>query len=89
MPFEINRVDRIIASRYWNVNGIGIAIVAVRGHNNDVAAYIGASVEGAYKIEAAEAWAVDCGSKLSRADALSLLPTLAGAMSDLRLHYRD
>ena len=81
--------DRIFKSKYWNTNGIGIAIVAVTGHNNDVAAYIGASEGGAHHMEAAFDWAAQFGAKLYREEAFQMLPTLEADLSEAGLHYRD
>lgn len=82
-------IDRILQSKYWNTNGIGIAVVAIQGGNNDVAAYIGASSEGAVRQEAAEEWAMRFGAKLYLEEALGMLPNLEAAMTELKLHYRD
>lgn len=81
--------DRILQRKYWNTNGIGIAVVAVLGSNNDIAAYIGASEEGAHHHEAAEEWAMRFGAKLYREEALGMLPNLEAAMTELELHYRS
>ena len=81
-------MNRIIQSRYWNTNGIGIAIVAVRGHADDIAAYIGASIPGAQRQEIAEEDAASTGAKLTHAEALQLLPTLEAQMTALGLSYR-
>ena len=79
----------IIERKYWNTNGMGIAIVAVRGMNNDVAAYIGACAEGAERQEAAEEWTMLRGSKLGKEEAFDMLPRLKDRMTELKLHYRD
>ena len=81
-------MDRIIQSRYWNTNGIGIAIVAVTGGNNDVAAYIGASSDGAEREQAALDWTIKFGAKLQRVEAYGMLPGLEDKMTGLGLHYR-
>ena len=80
--------DRIVQSRYWNTNGIGIAIVAVLGGNNDVAAYIGASEDGAEREEAAMDWTISFGAKLTATDAFGMLSNLEDTMATRGLHYR-
>ena len=81
-------MEKIYHSKYWNTNGIGIAIVAVRGGNNDIAAYIGASEAGAERQEEAEGWAKRFGAKLGKEEAFGMLPHLQELMEVDGLHYR-
>jgi len=69
--------DRLIAHRYWNSNGIGIAIVAIRGHVEDWAAYIGAEPIGWAEQDAVNA-ASECGEKLGEKLARAIFPTIEG-----------
>jgi len=72
--------EREIAHRYWNSNGIGIAIVAIRGYAGDWAAYIGAEPLGWAEQDAVDK-AAECGEKLSEALAQAIFPTIES-------HYR-
>ena len=81
-------MDKLFASKYWNTNGIGIAIVVVLGNNNDVAAYIGASEEGSQRMEAAFEWAASFGAKLYREEAFGMIPMLEERLQEAGLHYR-
>lgn len=63
----------IIANRYWNANGIGVAVAAVQGEINDWAAYIGAQPDPTSEEETTE-WARRFGCKLSMPEAFALLP---------------
>lgn len=66
---------KVIEGRYWNTNGVAIAIVAVITEEVDWAAYIGATKETMYEEEAVE-WATKWGAKLSRSDALHYFPNI-------------
>lgn len=61
-----------IAHRYWNANGMGMAIVAVAG-GVDWAAYIGAQPDPATE-EATVEWASRFGCKLSERQARTFFP---------------
>ena len=65
--------------RYWNSNGVGIAIVASVTKSIDWAAYIGA--DDGYSEDACLQWTARHGSKLSEEDARHLFP-------DIELPYR-
>lgn len=80
---------QIIASRYWNTNGIGISIVAITGYANYVTAYIGACPEGAQHEDTAHNWAARHGAKLCQEEALRMLPVLEAVMQELELQYRN
>lgn len=71
---------RTIVARYYNSNGIGIAIVAVAtyydGEIFDWAAYIGGSSWGAEREEWAVEEAAKTGCKLPKGDAEHYFPTL-------------
>ena len=67
-------------ARYWNANGVGIAIVAVITRNIDWAAYIGA--DDGWSEDACIKLATDWGAKLSAADAKHFFPSI-------ELPYRD
>ena len=75
----------IVASRYWNTNGTPVAIVAIEGGNTDVGAYIGGDPDANNSEEGTLAWVAGHGAKLSRNDALRMLPQLR----DCGLAYRD
>lgn len=63
--------------RYWNTNGMQIAIVAVVSPSGfDWSAYIGAT-KGARREEETVAWAVENGAKISRKLAEFLFPGVA------------
>ena len=76
----------IIASRYWNTNYTPVAIVAIEGGNNDVAAYIGGDPNSQATEEETLRRVAAYGAKLTREDALRMLPALA-LMPEL--HYRN
>ncbi len=78
----------IVTSKYWNTNGVGISVVAIEGHINDVGAYIGASEQGAQYESAAREWAINYGAKLTQEEALGMLPRLAEIMEENGMHYR-
>lgn len=65
---------------YWNSNGIGIAIVAVRGMVGDWAAYIGAEHNGWRAKDAIDA-AATCGEKLGEHLARAIFPGIEGHYS--------
>ncbi len=75
----------IVMSRYWNTNGTPVAIVAVEGGANDVAAYIGGDPNYSRREEETLRWVAENGAKLSRGDAFRFLPRL----QDVELAYRD
>ena len=78
----------MITSKYWNTNGIGIAVVVMKGYANDLACYIGASVPGAQTREIAEDEASRSGNKLSRDEAIAMIPGLDDYMNEHELSYR-
>lgn len=67
-------IDRILAYNYWNTNGQGIVILAIEGHANDWAAYIGAA--GPWSEEEAVGTVAREGAKLSRDQAHRWFPQL-------------
>lgn len=73
----------IIANRYWNANGIGVAVAAVAGEDDDWAAYISAQPDPISEIDATE-FASRHGCKLTKTEASAMFPGLAE-----RLVYRD
>jgi len=77
----------VITQKYWNTNGIQIAIVATEGGANDVAAYIGATKGAKHEIETVQ-WAQRHGAKLNVDEALGMLPNLADILEEYNLHYR-
>lgn len=81
--------DQVIQHKYWNVNGIGIAVVAKEGGVKDCAVYLGASVRGAETEELAVEDAIRWGAKLSREEAYGMLPRLQQELQELGLTYRD
>lgn len=72
---------KIIMGRYWNTNGMAIAIVAVITEEVDWAAYIGATTETMHEEEAIE-WTRKWGAKLSGNDAHHYFP-------NIELAYRE
>lgn len=77
--------------RYWNSNGMGMAIVAVEGAADDWAAYIGALPDPATEQLTVE-WTRAYGCKLSEREALAFFPyfpTQDGDEPGERLVYRD
>ncbi len=86
MTIERMAHGTIIQRKYWNTGGIGIAIVAVTGAVNDVAAYIGAFE--ARRQEDTEQWTINHGAKLTFDEARNMLPRLMLTMSEYGLHYR-
>ena len=73
---------KLLAHRYWNSNGHAVAIVAIEGHDNDWAAYIGGSDFTQHEQDAVLDVARN-GSKLSREMATLLFPQVT------ELTYRD
>jgi len=66
-----------MAYRYWCPNGIGVAIVAVRGMVGDWAAYIGAEPKGWTERDAIDA-AAENGDKLGEDLARAVFPRIEG-----------
>ena len=75
----------IIASRYWNSNGLPVAIVAVEGGMQDVAAYIGGDPDPGATEEETLQRVREYGAKLGKDEAMRFLP----ALLDCGLRYRD
>lgn len=72
--------------RYWNANGMGIAVVAVGGGAGDWAAYIGAQPDELASSEwDTVRWTARHGCKLSLDEATGFFPSLARDM----LTYRN
>jgi len=67
----------VMAHRYWCPNGIGIAVVAVRGAIGDWAAYIGAEPTGWREQDAVEVAAAN-GDKLGEDLARAIFPYIEG-----------
>ena len=76
----------ILAYRYWNSNGVPVAIVAVEGSIEDMGAYIGGDPKPDASEEATIKYVLGYGAKLSREDAFRFLPLLAELTW---LSYRD
>lgn len=66
----------IIAHRYWNANGMGMAIIAHQGVV-DWAAYIGAQPDPATEEETVS-WTQLRGCKLAESEALGFFPHCRG-----------
>ena len=75
----------IIAYRYWNSNGVPVAIVAVEGDAHDVTAYIGGDSRPYAREEDTVQRVREYGAKFTREEAMWYLPELAGC----GLAYRD
>jgi len=74
---------KVIRGRYWNCNGVAIAIVAVVTEGIDWAAYIGGGCGSMTEHEKdAVDWAAKYGAKLYERDARYFFP-------DVALPYRD
>lgn len=71
----------IKSARYWNINGIAIAVVAVITEDIDWVAYIGATTGVEYETDAID-WTIKFGAKLYNADAHYFFP-------DIKLPYRN
>ncbi len=70
----------IIGNRYWNANGIGVAVAAVAGQRgDDWAAYISAQPDGASEEETTE-FARRFGCKLRETEANVMFPSIAGTL---------
>jgi len=65
---------KIEEGRYWNINGVGICIVAVITESVDWAAYIGA--DDGWSEQACIKWTIDYGAKLSAQDAKHFFPKI-------------
>jgi hypothetical protein len=78
----------IIAHRYWNTNGSQVAIVAVEGGNNGVAAYIGGTQDYDHEEDTIH-WVVQNGAKLTSGEATRMLSDLSHTMDTHNLHYRE
>lgn len=68
--------------RFWNCNGVQIAIVAVVTKGIDWAAYIGSDAPHSWHEIDTCNWAARHGDKLSESDAIHFFP-------DIDLPYRD
>ena len=66
----------VVAYRYWNTNGVPVAIVAIEGGVGDVAAYIGGDPNPDASEEATLRRVRFYGAKLSQDEALRFLPKL-------------
>lgn len=77
--FKDDDCKKHIEGRYWNCQGIGIAIVASITKEVDWAVYIGADTSRSEKDTLV--YTVDYGSKLNEADARHFFP-------DIKLPYR-
>lgn len=64
----------VVGIKYWNTNGVAIAIVAVKGYADDWAAYVGA--DGGWKESECVEWTKRHGAKLTQAEAAALFPAL-------------
>lgn len=73
---------KVITGRYWNVNGVAIAIVAVVTEGIDWAAYVGGGCKDMTEHEQdAVDWTTKHGAKLYEGDARRFFP-------DIDLPYR-
>ena len=69
--------NKIIEGRYWNANGVAIAIVAVVTEGIDWAAYIGGGCNGMTEHEQdAVEWTAKHGAKLYEEDARHFFPEI-------------
>ena len=75
----------IIAHRYWNTGGVAVAIVAVEGGADDVAAYIGGDPRPHAREDDTVQHVLYTGAKLTREEAMRFLPKLLTSS----LVYRD
>ena len=66
----------IVTYRYWNTNGVAVAIVAVEGRVQDVAAYIGGDLDPDASEEATLQRVRQLGAKLTKEEAYRFLPQL-------------
>ena len=74
-PHEGVGIDRVLAYNYWNVDGVGIVILAREGYADDWAAYIGALPGGRSEQDATYFTAAH-GAKLSPEQAARWFPNL-------------
>ena len=68
-------IDRVLAYNYWNVDGVGIVLLAREGRADDWAAYIGA-LPGHRTEQDAIALTAAYGATLSREQATRWFPKL-------------
>ena len=73
-PFDKASDGDVVGIEYWNANGKGMAIVAVKGYADDWAAYIGAD-DGWREADCIE-WTIRHGCKLSHRLATAIFPRL-------------
>ena len=66
----------IITYRYWNTNGVPVAIVAIEGAASDIAAYIGGDDNPYAREEETIQRVVSMGAKLTEEEAYRFLPQL-------------
>ena len=66
---------RIVEARYWNTNGIAIAIIAIITEDIDWAAYVGATDMIDYKDDTLQ-WTAHWGAKLWESDARHFFPNM-------------
>jgi len=81
---EEHPAGEIVGTRYWNTNGVAVAIVAISGGDNDWAAYIGATTDTS-RDRIAFDWTIKQGAKLTEKEALAFFPH----MKDYPVHYRE
>jgi len=73
--FEESQYQERLEGRYWNCQGINIAIVAVVTKGIDWAAYIGADTDSTSELKALE-YVVNWGSKMDEKDARYFFPNI-------------
>ena len=78
----------LLTSKYWNCGDSAVAIVAYEGAVKDVGAYIGADVGPSNRREDTEEHVHRHGCKLSRTQALAMLPGIQDFLND-GYHYRN
>jgi len=76
--------EDIITFRYWNSNNTPVAIVAVKGSNNDFAVYIGGDNNPNANQEDTLNRVKRFGAKLMKEEGLRFLPEL----NEINLNYR-
>ncbi len=80
--------EGVIANRYWNSNGYGIAVaVCWEKATPDWAAYIGAQPDPVSEIATVE-FAQRFGSKLEEHEVAALIPGIVEHMKERGLEYR-
>ena len=79
----------IVTFKYWNTNGVSVAIVAVEGAVHDVGAYIGGDSNSKANQEDTFLRVIKFGAKLTKQEAFSMLPQLKDIMRVNSLRYRD